>query len=263
MARLDVVRVPDDRDCLGRLRADPGCVPAADRRGIHAHQRRAGDARGAGAAGGADHLVHPEHHQGQQHGGRHRGDRDTRPDRAADRGGGDPAQGPLVQPGLDRDRPARGLLRLAGAVHAGHAARRLHDRGLRGGQQPGGGDSPAAQDHSHGDDQGGPAVRRGRHGVPDRAQLRDQLAAGGQRQLGTGRIHRQRRARRRGAEDLPDLRLHLDLRLRAGDHGDQRPADLVDVARPAAARPSAVEQGAAGHRRPGLGHRPGRGPRAP
>ena len=49
--------------------------------------------------------------------------------------------GPLVQPGLHRGGAARRLLRLARPVHAGHAARRVHDRGLRVRQQPGRGDA--------------------------------------------------------------------------------------------------------------------------
>ena len=73
VARLDVVRVPVDRHRVGRLRAGPGRVPAADRPGVHADQRGAGDARGAGPPGRADHLVDPDHHPGQQHRGRDRG----------------------------------------------------------------------------------------------------------------------------------------------------------------------------------------------
>ena len=50
------------------------------------------------------------------------------------------------------------------------------------------------------------------------------------------------------------LRLHLDLRLRDGDHGDEQPADLVHGPGPAAARAPALEPGARG--RPAA--RPGR-----
>ena len=81
----------------------------------------------------------------------------------------------------------------------------------------------------------------------------DQRRAGG--------AHRAGRARRLRAEDLPDLRLRVDLRLRAGDHGHQRPHDLVDVPGPAAARLPALAPGAQGHRRADLGHGPGRGAR--
>ena len=57
------------------------------------------------------------------------------------------------------------------------------------------------------------------------------VVRGGVLLRGTGRLDRARRARRRGAEDLPGLRLRVDLRLRAGD---QRAADLLDGAGPAA-----------------------------
>ena len=150
VAGLDVVRVPVHRHRVGGLRPGPGGVPAADRRGVHADQRGAGDAGGAGPPGGADHRIHPGHHPGQQHRGGHRGDRHRRPDRAAHRRGRDPGPGALVQPDLHRDGPARRVLRLARPVHAGHAARRVHHRGLRVGQQPGRGDASSRTGPSRG-----------------------------------------------------------------------------------------------------------------
>src|SRR5947207_13297600 len=48
---------------------------------------------------------------------------------AADRGGG-PVAGALVEPDLHRTRADGWLLQLARPVHAGHAARRVHHRGL-------------------------------------------------------------------------------------------------------------------------------------
>jgi hypothetical protein len=70
---------------------------------------------------------------------------------------------------------------------------------------------------------------------------------------------RARRAGRRGAEDLPGLRVRVDLRLRPDHHGDQRPADLLHGAGPPTARSPVPVPGAEGHRRPGLGHDLGRG----
>ena len=84
------------------------------------------------------------HHPGEQRRGGHRDHRHRRADRAAaDRGRG-PVAGALVEPDLHRAGAVRRLLRLARPVHAGHAARRLHHRGLRVGQQPGRGDPRAA-----------------------------------------------------------------------------------------------------------------------
>jgi hypothetical protein len=61
----------------------------------------------------------------------------------ADRGRG-PVDGALVQPRRHRRGPARRVLQLARPVHAGHAARGVHHRGFRVGQQPGRGDPRAA-----------------------------------------------------------------------------------------------------------------------
>ena len=76
-----------------------------------------------------------------------------------------------------------------------------------------------------------------------------------------GRVHRAGCPRRRGAEDLPYLRLRLDLRLRPGDHGDQRPADLLDGQGQAAAGVPALAAGTQGDRRAVLGDRAGGGHR--
>ena len=137
VVRLDVVRVPDHRHGVGRLRPHPGRVPASHRRVLHADQRGTGNPRRTGHPGRADHHLHPRHHPGEQH---RRGDGDhrhRRPHRGAAHRRRHPRARPLVQPDEHRVGARHRLLRLARAVHAGHAARRVHDRRVRVGQQPG------------------------------------------------------------------------------------------------------------------------------
>jgi amino acid transporter len=140
---------------------------------------------------------------------RDRADRDPRPDRAADRVAAIRARA-LVQPDLDRDSSRPRATTPARPVHAGDAARRLHHRRLR--------SRPATWPRRPGAAPGHPramvraVVASGVVGMAFLIALAYSISnIGAVKEQRAGRVHRQRRARRRRAEALPHLRRHLDL----------------------------------------------------
>ena len=257
---LDVVRVPVHRHRVGGLRPGAGGVPAAHRRGLHADERRPGDARRARAPGRADHRLHPRHHPGQQHRSGHRGDRHRRPHRAADRRRRHPRPRALVQPGFHGVVPAAGyyswlgpfmLATLLGAytIVGFESASNLAEETFEPHKTV-----PRAMVRA--------VVLSGVVGMAFLSpwSTRSIIPAAVEQPRARGATRR-RTCSAASCRSLPDLRLRLDLRLRAGDHGHQRPHDLVDVPGPAAARLPALAPGAQGHRRARPGPRPRRGAR--